>query len=244
MLTSESFGANAPDEVRKSVAAQILICVATSIAMAVGLCLGASPLLLISRTPSNLYPYELVYLTIISAGLPATAVYWMTATQLRAVGDSKTPLLIMMFTALLNVGRDFLFILGLKWDVRGAAIATILAQLVAGLLCWWIIRRKARNLLPHRESWQHNEPMIRNELRLGLPMGAQFAVISVGLIIVQYFVNSFGDAAVAAYTVGSRLQIMMESPPPSMGTAIATYVGQNLGAAALTASKKECCKAN
>ena len=100
----------------------------------------------------------------------------------------------------------------------------------SGLLCGLVIWKRTPILIPGRESWQHLRPMIWEELKVGVPMGIQFSVIAFGFMVLQYVLNSFGSIAVAAFTVGSRVQSLMINPIAAMGVVMATYVGQNFGA--------------
>lgn len=230
VLTAHAYGAQDRVALKKSVAAHLLIAaVAVVLLTAVFVGCAASMLRLLHTTDAT-FQYALAYITIIYAGLPATMLYNLTAALFRSVGDSKTPLILLIFSSLLNVGLDFLFILAFHWDVRGAATATVLSQLLSGLLCCILLKRNATFLLPDRKSWKGIGHVIREELRVGVPMGLQSSVIAIGMMALQFFVNSFGDAAVSAYTIGNRLQILMQSPLFSMSVVMATFVGQNAGA--------------
>lgn len=230
VLLSQCFGNRNEEALRKSVAAQIVICgVCTAGLTAVSLSCASLMLRACNTTPSA-FPYALQYVTVIYAGLPATVLFFLTATDLRAVGDSKTPLIILIFSSLLNIGLDFVFILGLRWDVFGAAFATVISQLLAGALCAFLIYKKARVLVPSRAHWHALSPMINAELRVGIPMGLQNSVVAISMVILQYYVNGFGDAAVSAYTIGDRMEILLQSPTMSFIAVASTFVGQNVGA--------------
>lgn len=167
------------------------------------------------------------YLTIIYAGLPATMLYNMTSSILRAVGNSKTPLILLVFSSLLNIVLDLLFIITFKRDIAGAAVATVLSQSVSALLCIIYIKIKVPFILPDKESCRNIKNNIINELKIGVPMGCQYSVISVGMMVLQYFVNGFGSVAVAAFTIGNRIQLFIENPLNSMSIVMATFTGQN-----------------
>ena len=133
-------------------------------------------------------------------------------------------------SSVLNIVLDLVFILCFHWDVTGAAIATVLAQLTSGLLCLAYTVRKARILIPDRSSWTELSAILREELKVGIPMGFQFVIIAGGMMVLQAVLNGFGSDAVAAYTVGGRIQGLCQNPFVSMGTVVATFVGQNSGA--------------
>jgi putative MATE family efflux protein len=230
VLTANQYGADDENGIRKSTAAQIAICTLLTLTMTVLLFVSAPGILQFLHTTDVMYPYALQYVRIIYAGLPATMLYNLTAAQLRAIGDSRTPLLMLVISSLLNIVLDFAFILALGWDVPGAAIATVLSQLAAGLLCLRIIFHRFPFLLPKKEDFHHLFPTVREELSVGIPMGLQLSVISVGMMTVQYFVNSFGSHAVSAYTIGNRMQMLLQSPLSSMNLVMASFAGQNAGA--------------
>ncbi|MGI6262660.1 MAG: MATE family efflux transporter [Succiniclasticum sp.] len=230
VLTANRFGAGEEDGVRKSTAAQIAGCSLFTLAATVLLLVLAPEILQFLQTTDFMFPYALQYLMIIYAGLPATMLYNLTAAQLRAIGDSKTPLLMLIFSSLLNIVLDFVFILAFGWDVAGAAIATVFSQLVSGILCLRIIFRRFPFLLPKKEDFHGVFHTVSEELAVGIPMGLQLAVISVGMMAVQYFVNSFGNHAVSAYTIGNRMQMLLQSPLSSMNLVMASFAGQNAGA--------------
>ena len=231
VLTAQYYGAQNQTAMKKSVAAHLLIAAVFTAILTVGFVVCAAPMLRLLHTTDATFQYELYYITIIYAGIPATMLYNLTAALLRSVGDSKTPLILLVFSSLLNIGLDFLFILIFHWDVQGAAAATILSQLLSGLLCCVLVRRNAAFLIPDKGSWNGIGHILREELRVGIPMGLQSSVIAIGLMVLQFFVNGFGDAAVSAYTIGYRLQVLIQSPLFSMSIVMATFVGQNVGAA-------------
>lgn len=181
-------------------------------------------------TTKETFDYASRYLTIIYLGIPATMLYNLTASLLRSVGDSKTPLYLLLFSSVLNVGLDLLFIVVFKWDVAGAAIATVVSQLISAVLCCIYIYFKVKLLLPTKESFTSIGRMVADELKVGCPMGLQNSVISIGMMVLQYFVNQFGSYAVAGYTIGNRVQMLVQNPMNSMSMVIATFAGQNEGA--------------
>ncbi|MGI6212464.1 MAG: MATE family efflux transporter [Anaerovoracaceae bacterium] len=230
VLTANRYGAGEKEGVRRSTAAQIAGCSLFTIALTVLLLFSAPGILQFLHTTKNMYPYTLRYILVIYAGLPATMLYNLTAAQLRAIGDSRTPLLMLILSSLLNIILDLLFILAFGWGVTGAAAATVLSQLVSGILCLVIILRRYPFLLPKKKDFRRISKTVREEFAVGIPMGLQLSVISIGMMAVQYFVNSFGDHAVSAYTIGNRIQMLLQSPPVSMNLVMASFAGQNAGA--------------
>ena len=221
VITSQHFGANDMERVKKSVAAHIIIGFVSAVVLTVSFVLLVNPLL-----------------TIIYLGIPATMLYNLTASLLRSVGDSKTPLYLLLFSSVMNVGLDLLFIIVFRWDVSGAAIATVISQLVSAVLCCVYIFFKVKMLLPNKNSFKNLTLTVRDELKVGFPMGLQNSVISIGMMVLQYFVNQFGSYAVAAYTIGNRVQLLIQNPMNSMSMVIATFAGQNEGAGRYDRIKK------
>lgn len=238
VITSQHFGAGNIEQVKKSVAAHILIGVVSSVVLTAAFVFLVNPFLTMLGTTKETFDYASQYLTIIYLGIPATMLYNLTASLLRSVGDSKTPLYLLLFSSVLNVGLDLLFIVVFKWDVSGAAIATVISQLISAVLCCIYIYFKVKMLLPAKDSFKDIKRMITDELRVGCPMGLQNSVISIGMMVLQYFVNQFGSYAVAAYTIGNRVQLLIQNPMNSMSTVIATFAGQNEGAGKYDRIKK------
>lgn len=230
VITSQHFGAENIKQIKKSVAAHILIGIISSAVLTVAFVFLVNPFLTMLGTTKETFDYASRYLTIIYLGIPATMLYNLTASLLRSVGDSKTPLYLLLFSSVLNVGLDLLFIVVFKWDVAGAAIATVVSQLISAVLCCIYICFKVKLLLPTKESFTSIGRMVADELKVGCPMGLQNSVISIGMMVLQYFVNQFGSYAVAGYTIGNRVQMLVQNPMNSMSMVIATFAGQNEGA--------------
>lgn len=230
VLTSQHYGADRTEQIKQSMAAHIVIAVVLAVVMTIGFSIGTIPMLRLLNTTSDTFHDACSYLRIIYLGIPAMLLYNLLASSLRAVGDSRTPLLLLICSSLLNIVLDFAFILGLKWDVAGAAIATVLAQTISGLLCLIYTIRRVPLLLPDRSSWQSLFRMVWEELKVGIPMGFQFVIIAGGMMVLQSVLNGFGSDAVAAYSVGGKIQGLCQNPFGSMGTVVATFVGQNAGA--------------
>lgn len=230
VITSQHFGAGNIKQIKKSVAAHILIGIISSAVLTVAFVFLVNPFLTMLGTTKETFDYASRYLTIIYLGIPATMLYNLTASLLRSVGDSKTPLYLLLFSSVLNVGLDLLFIVVFKWDVAGAAIATVVSQLISAVLCCIYICFKVKLLLPTKESFTSIGRMVADELKVGCPMGLQNSVISIGMMVLQYFVNQFGSYAVAGYTIGNRVQMLVQNPMNSISMVIATFAGQNEGA--------------
>ena len=230
VIISQAFGAKDMSGVRRAIAAHIIIATMFALIMTIVFLLAVKPVLTLMRTTADTIGLATAYITIIYQGITVTMLYNLLAASLRAVGDSKTPLKFLLFSSLLNIALDLLFIIKFHWDVQGAARATVLAQFVSALLCIIYLCRKMPSLIPGRESWKNLTPVVFRELRVGIPLGLQYTIISLGMMILQSVVNDFGSNAVAAVTVGNKMHQLMIIPLSAMVVAMSTFVAQNLGA--------------
>ena len=182
------------------------------------------------KTPSTLYDNAYKYLFIIFMGIPFNILYNSTSSILRAIGNSKTPFYFLAFSAILNIGLDFYFILSLKLGVSGAAIATILSQGISGFLCLLVILKKYNILKIKKEEAIVNPPIISNLLSNGLPMGLQFSITAIGSMIIQGANNSLGAIYTSAFAASYRIKQLFMSPFDAIGTGASTFISQNIGA--------------
>lgn len=230
VIISQTYGAKDMDGVRRAVAAHIVIAATFALTMTTLFLLGARPVLKLMRTPADVIDFSTAYITIIYQGITVTMLYNLLSASLRAVGDSRTPLMFLLFSSALNIALDLLFIVVFRWDVQGAAIATVLAQFTSAFLCCVYLRCRVPDLIPDRSSWRGVGPVVLKELRVGVPMGLQYTVLSAGMMILQSVVNGFGASAVAAMAIATKMHELMSNPLTAMSIAVATYVAQNLGA--------------
>ncbi len=188
------------------------------------------PLLHMIQTPEDIFQDSATYIRIIFWGIPATMLYNFGATILRATGDSQRPTYFLIFTCLLNVFLDYLLLVPIPMGVAGAALATVLSQLVSGLLnLGWIVFKT--DLLGESEGLRKFSPSHAKELcKVGLPMGFEYAISSLGAVIMQSSINHFGTAVIAGQTTGEKIRMMFTMPMESVGMGMATYAGQNEGA--------------
>ena len=187
------------------------------------------PLLHWMNTPEDIIGDAFSYLFVIFLGIPVVFLYNILFGIIRSLGDSRTPVLYLVISSLLNVALDFLFILVFHTGVEGAALATVISQLFAALLCVRYIRH-CQLLVFEKSDWHMERHYIRRLLNMGLPMGLQYSVTAVGTIILQVGVNSLGSHAVAATSTGLKLLQLIGCPLEALGTTMGTYTGQNKGA--------------
>ncbi len=230
VLTSQRFGAGDKRGIERSIAAHYVISLLEAVVLTGIFVSLTGTLLKVINTGSDMFPHSLRYLTIIYSGIPATILYNMLSSILRAVGDSRTPLFFLAFSSVLNIFLDLLFILSFGWDVAGAAIATVLSQLISGLACFIYTKAKFPELIPKRSAFKGIWTEVGQALKVGIPMGLNMSVTAAGIIIVARVLNSFGSSAVAAQTICIKIQRMMETVMFAVSTMVSTYVGQNYGA--------------
>lgn len=230
VVTAQQFGAGDMQGVRRSVGTGILLSIACTVVLTLISALGAMWLLELMKTPSDIIRQAWEYIVIIFWGLGASMFFNLFSCTLRALGDSRTPLLFLVIACLLNIGLDFLFILRFSMGVAGAAFATIIAQAFSGVLCLVYSLWKFPFLRLKSEDWRLDPAFCWQHLRIALPMAFQFSITAIGAMIVQAALNSLGSAAVAAFTAASRIEQLVTQPLPSFGTAMATFAAQNFGA--------------
>ncbi|MBQ8397629.1 MAG: MATE family efflux transporter [Clostridia bacterium] len=227
---SRTFGAGDGEGMRRAVAAGTVLSSGISVVIAVVTALGCGWLLTIMDTPADIFADAQAYISLLFWGIPATTFYNYTAGLLRAVGDSRTPLICLIISSLCNIALDLFFILAFDMGVVGAALATVIAQVLSGVLCLWQIVRHLDLLHPRGREWMPRASVCRQLLGVGLPMGFQFSITAIGTIVVQAAVNSLGTDIVAAVTAGNKVQNLVNQPLESLGVTVATYCSQNLGA--------------
>ena len=230
IVTSQFFGQGDDKSVKKCITNTGFIMLIVPIIIGGFGLLLSHPLLVLLKTPEDIMADSLIYLRIMCVGTIFVSLYNFISSILRALGDSRTPLYFLIFSCVLNVGLDFFFILVLNTGVWGAAIATVIAQLLSGALC--IIHSFRRN--PYfklaREDFEYNKSIVYKTIRLGVPLSLQFSMISISCMALQAVINSFGPVAVAASTAISRIEQVIHQPYQTVGATLSTYTGQNYGA--------------
>lgn len=187
-------------------------------------------LLTLMDTPDDIFRDSFLYIYIIFAGIPACMFYNVQAGLMRAVGDSRSPLYFLIISCAVNVVLDLVCIAGFGMGVEGAAIATVISQLLSGILCFlWILRRFPM-LHPHGSDWKPDFPTMKRLLSIALPMGFQFSITAIGAVILQSAVNTLGSEIIASISAASKIQNIVFAPMETLGLTMATYCGQNLGA--------------
>lgn len=232
ILIAQRFGAGDYAGVRRTAANAGYLAAVSSLIITAASLLGARALLEVMHTPEDIFRDALLYIQVIFIGTAASVAYNMFSGILRALGDSVSPLVILVVSSIVNVGLDVLFVVVFRWSVAGAAWATVLAQALSSAMCFAVLRR-LELMRFQREDWRGDRDVIRALLRLGVPVGIMNSITAMGIMILQSVVNGLGSVTVAAYTAGSKLMNLALQPGDILGIAVGTYVGQNLGAGRL-----------
>lgn len=230
VVTAQRFGADDLIGVRKSYAASALLSLLITVVLTVLSVSFARPILELLNTPPEIIEGAYQYISVIFGGIAASVLFNLLSNVIRALGDSKTPLLFLIIACVLNIGLDFLFILGFRMGVAGAAWATVISQAVSGVLCLLYIKKNLPVLHLEFSDLQIGWPSAWQHLRLGLPMAFQCSIIAIGAMAVQAALNTLGSTAVAAFTAAQKIDILITQPLNSFGITMATYSAQNFGA--------------
>ena len=230
LITAMCFGADNMKRLKKSFAMTMELGVMTTTVLVVALMLVLQPLLHLLNVPEEQFAMSYAYISVLIVGLFATGLYNVCANTLRAIGDSLTPLLFLILATVSNIGLDYLFILAFHMGVQGAAYATVLAQLISVVLCFIRIFRKFPVLHLQKSDFRPEKELIVEMYKSGLSMGLMSCLVSIGTIMLQSAINTFGTTMIVAHTAARKVFEIMSLPMSVLGSAMATYCGQNYGA--------------
>ncbi len=230
IITAQQFGAGNEENVKKSIVSSGYILMLGSVLMGAVAFLATKPMLQFMATPTEIMSDAVIYMRMQCIGLPLVAIYNHSSSMLRALGDSKTPLYFLVFSCVLNVGLDLWFVCGFDMGIFGAALATMIAQLIAGASCLIYAIKYNPYFKMERKHFVPEKQMIWGAVRMGVPLSLQFSLIAVSCMALQRVVNGFGAAVVAAFTATSRVEQLLHQPYQTLSAALSTYSGQNLGA--------------
>lgn len=227
---AQEFGAGNAPKLRRFVANSVWLSVIFAVVMTVVVSLLCHSILQWMRTPENIIDGAYDYIIVIFIGIPVVFLYNVTAAIIRSLGDSRTPVIFLVMAAVLNIFLDLLLIIVIPMGVAGAAVATVLSQAIAGVCCLIYMCRKYPILHLSGEEWKWNGECVARLCNMGIPMGLQYSITAIGSVILQSAVNGIGSDAVAAVTAGSKVSMLLMCPFDAMGSTMATYGGQNIGA--------------
>ncbi len=227
---AKSFGAGRYDEMRSHVFHGILLTVVFAVVLTAACALLCPQILHLLSTPKDIFPDAYRYLLVIFLGIPFTLAYNLLAGILRAIGDSRTPFIFLAISTVLNIGLDFFCILVLRWGCTGAAIATVMSQVISSILCLIYIIKKVPLLHLTKEDCQIKGRGIQTMMVMGVPMGLQYSITAIGSMVMQSANNGLGSIYVSGFTAGMRIKQFLICPFDAIATAVSVFCGQNLGA--------------
>ena len=227
---SQCFGAKDYTNLRKYVANCTWMSIFFAIVMTVFVSIFCSDILKLMNTPEDIFDHAYTYIFINFLGIPVIFLYNILSGILRALGDSKLPLVFLVISSVLNILLDIVTIIILGMGVEGPALATVISQLISGVLCLIYIIKKFDILKPQGEEWKPRRHHMVVLGRMGIPMGLQYSITAIGSIILQTAINTLGSVAVASVTAANKVSMFFCCPFDAMGSTMATYAGQNVGA--------------
>lgn len=233
VVIARCFGAGDEARMKRAIATGALLIGAIGIAVTVAGALLCRALFELIHTPEDILDGAVEYSVILFLGAVATAAYNYEANVMRAFGNSAVPLLFLIVASLLNVGLDLLFVFPLGWGIAGAAIATVLSQLISAVLCLAYMARRVPQVRLARSDWKWDGALAAEHLRTGVPMAFFSSLLAISFLILQSALNSLGSADVAAYTAASKMDTLVYQVMAAFGTAISTFAAQNYGSGSI-----------
>ena len=230
---AQQFGAGDYHALRKYVANSVWLSIAFSGVMTVAVCVFCRRILLLMNTPADIMDGAFRYIFVIFLGIPVVYLYNLLSGIIRSLGDSKSPLIFLIFLSVLNIVLDMVLILVFHMGVSGAAWATVISQAISGAACLIYMIKRFDILKMSGEEWQADGIYMKNLCNMGIPMGLQYSITAIGSVILQTAVNTLGSMAVAAIAAAAKIGMFFCCPFDAMGSTMATYAGQNVGAGKL-----------
>ncbi|MDD6572192.1 MAG: MATE family efflux transporter [Thermoflexaceae bacterium] len=230
---AQQFGAKNYRNLRKYVANGAWLCIAFAVVLTLFTTIFTGQILTIMKTPSDIFQDAYIYIFIIFCGIPATFLYNILSGIIRSLGDSKTPVIFLALSSIINIVLDVVLIYNVKMGVAGAALATVISQAVSGIGCFFVMKKKFGILKMTKEEMLFDSHYAKILCGMGIPMGLQYSITAIGSVILQTAVNTLGTIYVASVTAGSKLSMFFCCPYDAMGSTMATYGGQNVGAGKL-----------
>ena len=228
---AQCFGAKKPADLRKYVFNGYICSIVFAIVLTLASVIFCRRILIIMNTPADIIDHAYNYIVVIFIGIPTVFLYNMVSGVIRSLGDSKTPVVFLVLSSIINVVLDFFLILVCKMGVAGAGWATVTSQLISGLTCLIYMYKKYDILKGDKSERVLDRRFITNLCMNGVPMGLQYSITAIGSTILQAAVNTLGSTYVAAMTAGSKMFNFTCCPFDALGSTMATYAGHNVGAA-------------
>lgn len=234
IVVTRCFGAQEKSSLRRSIAGMLLLNIAVGLGLTFLSLAFLRPLLAYMNTPQAIFSQAYTYIAILCCGMLANICYNMCSAILWAVGNSRSPLYFLIISCFVNIVLDLLLVPGLGWGVAGAAIATLIAQLLSFVLCGAYILRNYGEILPGREDFRQLGQLLPELLSTGFAMALMYCVVDLGSMIFQRANNLLGEIYITAHTASRRIMGIMMQPLATIATANSTFVAQNWGAGKLS----------
>ncbi len=230
ILTATMFGAGEQEKLTKAIYNCAYVLLGVSLLITLLGYFGSPLLLTLLRTPETLYPHAKLYMQVVSLGSIGSMFYGAISAVMRSLGDSKTPLLILILSCIVNVVLDLLFVLAFHWDVFGVAAATVISQIASAAISYVAAVRLLPVMRYQKGALKPEKALLLRCIRYGVPLAGQNALIALSCMVLQFVINGFGDVIVTANTAVSRIEQFVQQPFNSLSTALCAYTGQNMGA--------------
>ena len=230
IIVARYFGAKNSEKLKRTVATSIVLSIGFTLFLTIAGLVMTDPLLKMLNTPAEIFETSKRYVTIMFYGLMANMAYNLVMGLLRSIGNSFVPLLTMIFSMVLNIILDFVFIVLLRLEIESAAVATVISHTVSAIGCLIYIRKKAPILHPERESFKLEKELSYDMSSLAISIGLALSIVQVGTLILQGAINDLGPSIITSHTTSRRLIELMLLPLMTMGLATSTYASQNIGA--------------
>ena len=230
IIASQFMGANRPDRIKATISTGLYFLLGLAAVITLFGFIFSRRILTWMNVPENIFEDSLMYFRIFIAGTVFMALYNFFASFLRALGDSRTPLIFLIISSVLNIFGDLFFVVNLKMGVAGVAIATDLAQMISVILCFLYTRKKISFFQFQKGEMVFDRALAKDIVRYGVPTSLQTMASGLGMLLVQSLINSFGSVNIASYTAAAKMEQVCNLPMSSFAMAISVFAGQNIGA--------------
>lgn len=230
IVVTREFGAHNTKKLKQSIAAMLMLNIAVAIVVTALSLAFITPFMRFLNTPDAIFNDAHTYIAIICGGILATVCYNMFAGIMRSVGNSRTPLIVLIISSFINMGLDVLFIMVFHLGIAGAALATVIAEGISAVMCGVYVYKNYKDILPEKEDFRVPKNLFIDMLSSGFAMALMLCVVSIGSVIMQSATNSLGEKMITAHTSARRIIEMLMQPLGTIATASSTFTSQNWGA--------------
>ena len=230
IVVSQFYGANDEDGTASAIRNGTMISILSTIIVSILALVVTRPILILLNTPTSLLEDSINYMSISMCGLIVVILYYIPFSILRSLGDAKSPIIFLAVCSILNIAFDLVFVLAFHMGVGGTAIASLLAQGIAGILCFFYAVKKYSYFKIALKQAKFDRTVAKQILKICIPMGFQYSFIYLSSCILQWVINGFGTSVIGAFTATNQIENLIQQPFTALGTAMAIYTGQNIGA--------------